>query len=116
MNTTAQQRLDNTVDTILIKYFLEQVVNRIDWSQFATNSTSEEGLFGIKELQTNLLIFVNAGLVLLLIALSAACKYGRRGPRQEGGVTTSTTPTIAKGRQGKPKNIGKPILTSYKSP
>ena len=49
MNTTAQQRLDNTVDTILIKYFLEQVVNRIDWSQFATNSTSEEGLFGIKK-------------------------------------------------------------------
>ena len=111
MNATAQTRLDNTVDTILIKYFLDQVVNRIDWGQFATNDTSK-GLFGIEKIQTNILIFVNAGLVLLLIALSAACKYGRKGT-QERGVTTSTTPTIAKGRQGKPKDVGEPVLTYY---
>ena len=113
MNATAQTKVDNTVDQILVKYFLDHIVNRIDWNQFATNDTSS--LFGIERIQTTFLIFVNAGLVLLLIALSTACKYGRgRGrERQERGVTTSTTPTITKRGQGKPTDIGEPILTHF---
>ena len=111
MNSTARQ--ENSVDLILIRYFLDKVVKRIDWNQFASNSTGVLGIFGVKDLQTGLLVFVNAALVLLLITISIAIKYGRRRGGEKEATTTTPTTTFGKRKKRGTKTPPDPTITGF---
>ena len=108
MNTSNQARSeDNRVDTILIKFFLDNIVNRIDWNQFQNNTESGTSFCKQGQLIISLLIFVNVALVLLILSSTCTGKYGRKARQREGYATASTG---ARGEKSQGQSV---TLTHY---